>query len=479
MKFSLHTSRRLLGCTILCALLSCFNVSAQFHHRAYLGWIRDLASEAKPTDEWPCITIDSNLLHDYDQTFKVMRETGLNEIVIWGFFVSREWPVALENTMDDTRKEQVMAIINKAHAYNIKVLSGLGVYNWGFDAIIRANPHLSCKDNPHSMCLYQPESWEWQKRVIDYIFSLPLDGVNLQSADQGRCSCDESRNMSDMAYHAVINQKVIQYIRKEYPGKIISIGGWGMNIKNKEDLLSLHSMTNNADYFTDVRDNNLSPYSDSFRVNMINKIKPCLYGTTGTPNVEPPQHWVRDRWFLPTAKRAAKELQRLYRQGGRSVENYMHVIANPGDEATIRLMAAIEQNPGDNWAPAYKLILSKMFSPVDKEAMNELFELFINAEDNYFNNIENYKATDIVRLEPLVSDKAGKPVYILEKMKKENRRKYLAGTERLLQKAESLKTKVGNKPLMEKVITCLNNTRQEILHNISTIPISTPPAVLK
>ena len=92
-----------------------------------------------------------------------MHEIGLNEIVVWGFFTSREWPLELKDAIDETRKKQVLAIIEKAHHYNIKVLAGMGVYSWGFDAIIRANPELACPDNPSAMCLHNPESWEWQK----------------------------------------------------------------------------------------------------------------------------------------------------------------------------------------------------------------------------------------------------------------------------------------------------------------------------
>ena len=99
----------------------------------------------------------------------------------------------------------------------------MGVYSWGFDSIIRANPGLACPDNPSAMCLHNPESWTWQKKVLDYVFSFPIDGLNLQSADLGRCSCGESKYMTDLEYHAVLNQKVIQYVRKTYPGKIIGI----------------------------------------------------------------------------------------------------------------------------------------------------------------------------------------------------------------------------------------------------------------
>jgi hypothetical protein len=33
-----------------------------------------------------------------------------------------------------------------------------------------------------------------------------------------------------------------------------------------------------------------------------------------------PQHWNRDRWFLPTPKRTAKHLQALAADGGRACE---------------------------------------------------------------------------------------------------------------------------------------------------------------
>ncbi|MEP6595538.1 MAG: hypothetical protein ABJA71_06305, partial [Ginsengibacter sp.] len=337
-------------CTIiLFSLFFLSNASAQFQHRVYYGWITDLASEGRPNDAWPSTRIDNKLLNDYDVNLKFMHEIGLNEIVIWGLFISREWPLELKDAIDETRRKQVLAIIEKAHQYNIKVLSGMGVYSWGFDAIIRANPELACPDNPSAMCLHKPESWEWQKKVLDYNFSFPIDGLNLQSADLGRCSCGDSKAMNDLEYHAALNQKVVEYVRKTYPGKIIGISSWGMDISKPTDLPYLVSMTKDADYFTDVRGWKASPREPGFRAGMIEAIKPCLLSTIGTPNIEPPQHWERDRWFLPTAKRATMDLQVLYREGGRAAENFMHIKANPGDEATMRLQAAIELNPAANW----------------------------------------------------------------------------------------------------------------------------------
>src|SRR6185295_13740233 len=272
----------------------------------------------------------------------------------------------------------------------------------------------------------------------------------------------------DLEYHAALNQKVVQYIRQNYPDKIIGISSWGMDISQPRELSHVVVMTRGVDYFTDVWGWRASSREPGFRLRMIEAIKPCNLGTIGTPNIEPPQHWERDRWFLPTAKRATLDLQVLYREGGRAVENFMHIKANPGDEATIRLQAAVELNPAANWEEAYKLILSKMFSPVSQDAAIQLFDLFINAEDAYFENLKSYDPYSAdISLEPLVSDKTGDPVYIFQQMSKEGMKKYLSAIERLISKSEGLQTKVGNKALMGKVTTCLTNTRKDILFSLN------------
>jgi hypothetical protein len=337
----------------------------------------------------------------------------------------------------------------------------VGVYSWGFDDIIRANPDLACPDNLRALCLHKPESWEWQQKVLDYIFRFPIDGISLQSADQGRCNCGESSKMGDVEYHAAVNQKVVQYVRRAYPGKIIGINSWGMKISKPEELPHLTAMTRGADYFTDVP-NSREVRSADFRAQMINAVKPCLFGTIGPPNVEPPQHWQRDRWFLPTAKRAVQNLQTLYKEGGRSVENYMHLTANPSDDVTLRVQALIELHPAMPWERAYKKVLKKLFVPRSAAAAADLFEFFVQAEDAYFENLTDYKPNGHISLEPLVSDKVGEPIYLIRTMSVQGRRNYLREVEALLAKAETLRAGVKNEALMAKVVTCLKNTREDI-----------------
>ena len=426
---------------------------AQFTHRGYLGWITDLATQAHTHEAWPVIAINDSLLNDYDETFRVMHETGLNELSLWGMFVSHAWPVNVEQTLDEARERQVLRLLQQAHRRQIRVLAGMGVYSWGFDDIINANPHLS-QGNAHAMCLHVAESWTWQKRVIDYAFRLPIDGLSLQSADLGRCQCDHCKPMSDAEYHAAVNQKVVQYVRRTYPGKLIGISGWGMDYSRPEDLPHLVKLTRGVDYFIEVRPGR-PPHSPAFRQRMVDAIKPCVIGSTGTPNVEPPQHWARTRWFLPTAKRAAQNLQQLYREGGRACENYMHILTNPGDEATIRLMAAIEQHPRANWQTLYRSILQRQFRPRTARALADVLQLFIKTEDAYFAHVTNNYPTDIIRLEPLSGDHPGPAIYLTEAMTPDCRRQFGVVLQTLLQSAQTLRPAVGDTQRWDRVIAGL------------------------
>lgn len=128
----------------------------------------------------------------------------------------------------------------------------------------------------------------------------------------------------------------------------------------------------------------------------------------------------------------------------------------------------MELNPSANWEREYTSILSDMFSLSSGESGAQLFDLFVGAEDAYFENLEKYDPYSAdISLEPLVSDKTGDPVYILNQMTKEGMKKYLTAVDKLIADSEHLKDKLGNKSLMEKVSRCLKNTRKDILFSLN------------
>ena len=107
-----------------------------FTFRVTDGWLRDLASEPTPADRWPCIRWDDPLFADQIRFLDAQAELGVDHNVVWGLFVDRNWPAPLENVIDGERAGKLKGFVDAAHARGVKVLSGVGIYSWGFDSII-------------------------------------------------------------------------------------------------------------------------------------------------------------------------------------------------------------------------------------------------------------------------------------------------------------------------------------------------------
>ncbi|MFZ1422927.1 MAG: DUF4082 domain-containing protein [Saprospiraceae bacterium] len=433
--------------------------SNQFIHRGYLGWIHDLASSPRPNDNWPSIWIDEELIQDYENTFQLMQKIGLNEISIWGLFAARSWPLDIEHAIDSFRSVQILRILESAHHYKIKVLAGLGVYSWGFDEIIRANPNLGCSHNASIICPNNSDAWNWQKRMLDYIFSFPIDGISMQSADLGRCrDCKELDTISDMSYHAIVNDRVAEYVKQTYPEKLVGVNTYGMNLGNPQELQAIKKLTRNADYLIDV--NNTALNGGSTHVcNIVHSIAPTSYGNLGTPGIEPPMHWARDRWFLPMIKRRSQTLLDFFNKGARAVENYMHLVKNPGEEVSLILVAALENDPNLNWESELKRIVDEIYLPEDSLVLEKLSALFIHAEDIYFKQVG---VSQIISLEPLVSSTAGPPIYIRDRMTLQGMLEYKEDLCILRQEFLNLKPKIANTDRLDIILKCIENTVNDI-----------------
>jgi hypothetical protein len=152
-----------------------------FTIRGYMGWITDMIAAPRAHDPWPSISIDQRLIDDYIGNYAYMQEIGINTLGVWGFFVAREWPVEVEQAIDQERAGQIGYLFEQAHTHDIKVLSGLGVYSWGFEAIIRANPHLS-RGNPRALCPSIPVPVDSRKLGV----AAAGDRLRLQLRDRRR-----------------------------------------------------------------------------------------------------------------------------------------------------------------------------------------------------------------------------------------------------------------------------------------------------
>ena len=433
--------------------------AVKFNHRGYLGWITDLASDPDRTAAWPSMRLDAQLLKDYQESFATMQRLGFNEISVWGLYVSRAWPVDIASSVTRERGALVEKLIEAAHRQGIRVYSGLGVYSWGFDEIIRAHPKLS-RGNANAMCASEAESWLWMQKVLDFVFQrFEIDGVSLQSADQGRCRCDQCKTFTDAEYHALLNVRVSEYIRSRWPRKTIGVNSWGMKFEEPQTLPSLKKISEKVDYLIDVHDT--SRKRDlGYRKKIIDSLS-CDFGTLGGPQVEPPQHWERDRWFLPTLKTVAGHLQELSAEGGRACEYFFHILANPADELSFWLAGKVLSDPTRAWDKHLEDSIEELYQVRKKATRDALAQIFLDAEQAYLRHLPRMSGT--ISMEPLVSDKPGPPVYLTKRLSPEQRKTYASELTGIKARAEKLLPEMSqqSKPKMERVIRCLANVLKD------------------
>ena len=62
----------------------------------------------------------------------------------------------------------------------------------------------------------------------------------------------------DLEYHAVLDQRVADYIRSRWPRKTIGVSGWGMDFEDAESLPRLVQLSRTLDYILDVHGTNRS-----------------------------------------------------------------------------------------------------------------------------------------------------------------------------------------------------------------------------
>lgn len=430
-----------------------------FHHRGYLGWITDFATRPDMHAAWPSMRLDDALLEDYRRKFGLMRKLGYNEMSVWGLYVSRSWPLDILSAVKPERGALVEQLIDEAHEQGIRVYSGLGVYSWGFEDIIRAHPSLSHDDNPRTMCASDPEAWDWMRRVIDFVFDrFAIDGVSMQSADQGRCTCRQCRVYSDAEYHALLDGRVSEYIREQDETKTIAVNTWGLKLEDPENLPALLEIGKAADYIIDTHDTTRRR-DPGHRERIIESLD-CSFGTIGGAQVEPPQHWNRDRWFLPTCRRQGEHLAELYAEGGRACEYFFHILDNPGDEISFRVTGKLLSEPETPWRDHLQSVLAELYETSTESARYELTELVVRAEHAYFRFLPDSLAGTI-SMEPLVSDEPGPPVYLTKRLSKQQRAEYSETVEGLADEFENLEPEVGANEKLTRTVTCLRNAARD------------------
>lgn len=433
-----------------------------FTYRVTCGWLRDLASEPTPHDTWPCIRWDDQLLTDQLRYFDVQAEVGMTYNVAWGYFIDRAWPVPLDpaRMIDERRKAYLKTFVEEAHVRGLKILSGMGIYSWGFDEVIRNVPGVS-RGHSQAMCPFSDEAWEWQRRVLDFVMepAWGLDGLSMQSADQGRCECEQCQQLSPAEHHAIILVRSAEYVRSQRPDWTIGQAAWGLRLDQPEEFKHLHAISQAVDYMVEVRE--LS--AEAGRRAEICQGLACPFGSVGGVFVEPPQHWERLRWFVPCGLGSARALAQLWQDGGRAVEYFYRPFANPVEEVSWRTGATILSKPERAPEAALRDAIATIYE-VTGDALADLTEWFIRGENAYFARSTFAVGQGSLSLEPLIWEEnpaaSGPPIYLTERMTPEARNDYAQELHQL--QTELRRMTIPRRDLQEKTARAIDGALHEI-----------------
>jgi hypothetical protein len=403
--------------------------------------------------------LDEALLADYCETFALMRRLGFNGITIWGLYVANNWPPDIRSAVQSERGQLVERLIASAHEEGIKVLSGLGTYSLGFAEIIRANPKLS-GGNPDALCPSQPASHEWMQRVVDFMFErFEIDGVSMQSADQGRCQCAACAELGDVHYHASLIARTAQFIRARWPAKVLGMSNWGLPFGNPKDKGALVGMSRHLDYMIDHNDSARGA-GRQYRRELVKSLA-CAFGTSGGPVVEPPQHWDREQWLLPTCRRVHQHLAVLAADGGRAVEFFFHILANPSSELTLHVAGRTLADPGTRLEQHVAAAVDELYQPLSAEARDGVAQWFLAAEDAYFRHLPG-ELCSTISLEPLVGNRPGPPVYLSERLDRPQREAYSRDLRRLAGEFQNLRPQLRSPGRVERIDACLRRVQADL-----------------
>jgi hypothetical protein len=424
------------------------------------GWLRDLASEPTPHDPWPCIRWDERLLADQIRFLDAQAELGVTYNLAWGLFIDRAWPVPIENVIDGRRAAMLAAFTAAAHERGLKVLAGVGIYSWGFDEVIARVPAVSA-GHAHAMCPFREEAWEWQRRVLDFLMEprWGLDGISMQSADQGRCDCPRCRALSPAEHHAGILIRSAEHVRAGRPDWVIGQASWGLRVDEPGEFEHIRRISQAVDYMVEVRE--LS--ADAGRRGEIAQGMGCAFGSVGGVFVEPPQHWERLRWFVPCGLGSARALARLWADGGRACEIFYRPFANPAEEVSWRTAARVLAAPSTAPEVALAEAVGAVYG-VAGSAREALADWFARGEAAYFARADFVLGRGSLSLEPLVWSEnpaaAGPAIYLRDRMSPAARAEYARDLERLRNELTAID--VPRREVVEKTLASIDGTLGDI-----------------
>ena len=313
------------------------------------------------------------------------------------------------------------------------------------------------------MCAFSDQAWDWQRRVLDFLMdpNWGLDGISMQSADQGRCECEECSRLTPAEHHARLLARSAEYVRSQRPDWLIGQASWGLQVNDPAELAPVRRISEAVDYMIEVREHSAT---QGQRATLAPRLA-CAFGSVGGVFVEPPQHWDRLRWFVPCGLGSARALAELWADGGRACEYFYRPFANPVEEVSWRTGAAILAAPTTSPEAALLQAVQAVYG-VTGQDQKALAEWFTCGEEAYFSRSSFQVGSGPLSLEPLIWQEnpaaAGPPIYLRDRMIAQARVDY-ANDLRTLQ-ADLRPLNIPQQVVKEKTIAAIDGALRDLAH---------------
>jgi hypothetical protein len=368
-----------------------------YKYRIAFGcWINDMRSEVLPLQQWPAPHLDEVTISSVLAAMDVQSRAGFNFLDVWGLFATYGYPPDITSAFaDKTRVVQVKRLIEAAAERGMKLLFGMGLFSWGYDQIIRADPAVRGRNKAgqpldHVMCGATEKAWAYVEKILDTALSqFDFGGVHLESADLGWCECPAcGGKYGTVGYNVRLNIRAADYIKRNWPGKIVTcipinwLGGSGRSHFDKAEKARIIELSQHVDGFMD-QGHTGTFIADDERKEFIDRLH-CVYGTSGGFWVYHCGRWDRLSYFLPYPQRTAAAIRRHYDDGARACMFYQGPVINPGVELNIGVGGRILADTRRTVADALEEVIALSYRPRNSAATKKLVEMFLRAEDAYF-----------------------------------------------------------------------------------------------
>ena len=442
---------------------------------AFGAWINDMRNDPIPLQNWPAPHFDDEMINSMVQAMDVQSEAGFNHIDAWGLFATYGYPPDIASVFtEEEHASKVRKLLKAAADRDMHFMFGLGLFSWGYDEIIRADPSVRGVDHngaPHShaMCGAKEKSWKYVEKILDYALNnFDFHGVHLESCDLGCCMCPECAGRDGVVgYNVRLNIRAADYIKSKWPRQFVNTipinwanGKHGPNTGpfTPEGKRHIIELSKHIDCFMDQgwRGTFILPEE---RREFISSLH-CDYGTSGGIWLYHCARRNRLSYFLPYPKGTGNAIKEHFADGARGCMIYQGPMINPAVEVNTavagRLLSDASRSIDDALAEAIELY----YKPKTLTANEKLMGIYNKAEDAFFESWPEAAKKNPARpgefhLEPLFGEHPQKSSYLTDYLDSQGRAEYRKGLMAILKDLSEIEEDFEDAGRIRRIKTCI------------------------